>query len=306
MEPTVEDPIRIAAWYVSHGHGDHYAATKLFIEKYCANYNTYKVTIDRLIANFASDEEHYNSEGGRDPGLGSYNSTLRDRYAEYSAMVSDAPGEEPGFKYIKVHTGQRFWLANIEFEVMYTHEDQYPRRIHVYNNTSTVIRMHIAHTQGGVISEDSVTTMLWLGDAQEDASRCMRAMWGEYIQSDMVQIAHHGGNGCEWLLYKLVAPETAWLPRSKTSFNSTSLHNHKGDNIGAGCTKHVLYDLPSLMYVILSDVRNYTVSITAKGPVYATMGNACVFSAGDGPKDIQLDNVSATTTTGYMKTKYNK
>ena len=208
--PTQQLPIRIAAWYVSHGHGDHYGAMRLFIKKYVADYSRYKVTIDRMIANFGSDDEMYNGESDGHP----VNHQLRNTYTELSALVKDAPGEQAGFDYIKVHTGQRFWLASTEFEVLHTHEDQYPNRIHVYNNTTTVIRMNLYHTNGTTVTEGSKTSMLWLGDAQENASKFMRATWGEYLKSDIVQVAHHGWNGCEWSFYQLAAPTAVLWPIS--------------------------------------------------------------------------------------------
>ena len=298
--PTQEDPIRIAAWYLSHGHGDHYGNMASFMKEYCANYTKYCVTVDRLIANFASDEEHYNSEGGNDVDV--YNTTVRDNLATYSSYVSDAPGEEGGFDYIKVHTGQKFWLGNIELNVMYTHEDQYPRQIHVYNNTSTAIRMSMYHTTGGVVSENSETTVLWTGDAQTDASAWMRATYGEALQSDMVQIAHHGGNGCEWEFYQLVAPTCAWWPHSVAGYKNYHNPASKGSTL---VSYKVNYQLTSLQYVILSDICNYTVNITANGANYATTGTACIFSAGDN-NQVQLGNVAEITSTGFMKTKHNK
>ncbi len=302
--PTEKNPIRIAAWYVSHGHHDHFKSAELFTKQYCSKYDEHYITIDRLIANFPSNEELYNSEWDRTPGENNYNSSLRDGYAELSAMISDAPGEEPGFKYIKVHTGQRFFLANVEFEVMYTHEDQYPRRLHVYNDTSTVIRMHIVHTKGGGrVSSGSLTTMLWLGDAQEDSSRWMRAMWGDHLKSDMVQLAHHGGKGSEFLLYKLVQPEAAWYPAGLPKYNRMQYSTLKNANVGEGCTKMVLYSLPSLKYFIMSDVCNYTVSITEGGPVYATSGKDCVFNAGKDTNKVFISEIATTTSNGYLEKK---
>ncbi len=308
QEPTATDPIRISAWYLSHGHGDHYGAMVAFMKQYCADYDKYCVTVDRLIANFASDEEHYNSEAGNEVNV--YNSTVRDKLAEYSAYISDAPGMEGGFDYIKVHTGQKFWLANIELQVMYTHEDQYPRRIHIYNNTSTVIRMSMYHTTGGTISENSETTVMWLGDAQTDASAWMRATYGASLQSDMVQIAHHGGNGCEWELYQLIAPTCAWWPTGQSSYKN---YHDSSANGYKKVSYNVNYKLKSLQYIILSDVGNYTVSILANGAVYKFSGSGAVFSAGDevvAPGTLEYgtvkaySNKNATPNSGFLKTDY--
>ncbi len=305
--PTKEDPIRIAAWYLSHGHGDHYGSMASFVKQYCANYDKFCVTVDRLIANFASDEEYFNSESGRETtGVGSYNSTMRDKFAQYSAYVSDAPGEEPGFKYYKVHTGQKFWLANVELNVMYTHEDQYPRRIHVYNNTSTVIRMSLYHTNDATVSAESETTMIWLGDSHTNASAWMRATYGEALQSDMVQVAHHGYSGCEWALYQLVAPTCVWWPTDQNTYKK--YHNAKAT--GSGLVDYnINYKLQSVQYMIVSDVCNYTVTIAENGADYTIGGSTGVFSAGDG-LPVSYGNVNAYASaslpnTCFLKSIYN-
>ena len=264
-EPTTSDPIRIAAWYVSHSHGDHYVAMQMFIKKYVSDYNRYKITLDRLIANFGSDDEMYNSEKDGHKA----NNTVRNQWTELSALVKDAPGKEAGFKYIKVHTGQRFFLASTEFEVLYTHEDQYPNRIHVYNDTSTVIRMNMCQTDGqGNVTEGSKTSMLWLGDAQEASSKWMRATWGTALKSDIVQVAHHGWNGCEWQFYQLVKPTAAIWPNSLNYWKQT-FHTAVAGNVGVGCSYKINYSLTSLQYIILCDSLNHNVRITATGANFA-------------------------------------
>ena len=175
--PTEEKPIRIAAWVFSHGHSDHVGSFESFINNYCAGYgdtqiaagdlasgigkHTTFVTIDRLISNFTSDEENY-ADGGE---------PVRDKYATLAAKIKDAPGEDAGFKYYKVHTGQKFWLANVEFEVVLTHEDIFPQKIHIYNNASTVIRTTMYYTENGKSLTDKKASVLWLGDAQKQASQ---------------------------------------------------------------------------------------------------------------------------------------
>lgn len=298
QKPTRNDPIRISAWYLSHGHGDHYGAMQMFIKKYVAAYNSYYITIDRLIANFPSDEELYNSEAGD-----FVNTSMRNKHAELSALVKDKDGEAPGFEYIKVHTGQTFWLANVEFEVLYTHEDQYPRRIHVYNNSTTVIRMNIHHTDGTNITEGSSTTMLWLGDAQQDSSTWMRATYGEYLASDMVQIGHHGWNSVEWSFYKLVKPVCAFWPNSRNSW-SKSFYGAAPAEVGNGCSYRVIHQLTSLQYIILCDDCNYTVQITANGPDFSIGGQTGIFNAGE-TKGVTMSTVSSHNTS-FMKTAHNK
>lgn len=289
--PSETDPIRIAAWYVTHGHGDHFGAMAQFINKYCKNYESTPVTIDTVIANFASDEGYYGAYVDKDA-----NTTVRDNLAVYSSYMKDkAPGEEPGFKYFKVHTGQKFWIGNVECEVMYTHEDLYPKRLHVYNDSSTVIRTTIHYTENGQIVAGSKTSVMWLGDAQLASCTFLRGMYGSYLQSDMVQVAHHIGSGSEVRVYELIQPTWAWFPTDKRSYAGLIA---KGSSIGYQVSCHI----PSLQYVVISDFCNYTVMFNENGADPTSMINV-----GEGKQNetVKLGVVSATIDTGFLKTQYN-
>lgn len=269
--PTANDPIRIAAWVVSHGHGDHTGNIASFINQYCAGYGTRDVsisgitkhktyvTVDRLIANFISDEEHYNDRDG--------NVALRNNYAEYSTRIKDAPGKEAGFKYYKVHSGQRFWLSNVEFEVMHTHEDLFPQKLHIYNDASTVIRTHIYHTNNGQPTGGK-SAVLWLGDAQDDASKSMRATYGSALQTEMVQYAHHGFTGCEWKLYQLVAPKLIWWPQGETAYEAYNISANASKSNYLGVNYKVSNNLASVHYIILNWDKDYTVTVLSGGVNY--------------------------------------
>ncbi|MBR7112533.1 MAG: hypothetical protein IKC75_06405 [Clostridia bacterium] len=285
--PSPHDPIRIAAWYCTHSHSDHIGAITNFIKSYCRNYNSYCITIDTLIGNFPSDEGYYNVYLDK-----SANTTVRDTMAELSLLISDAPGMKAGFEFIKVHTGQRFWIGNVEFEVMFTHEELFPRRLHSYNNSSTVIRTTLYHTENGKISEGSATSALWLGDAQAEACRIMCAMYGSHLDSDMVQVAHHIGSGSEFPIYALAKPTWAWYPCSLSSYLSLL---RSSSTVGY----QVSHNISSLQYVIVADVCNYTVVI---GPGGADPTG--VFNAGEA-EAVTLGRVDRNSTTGFMRTKYN-
>ncbi|MBE6554660.1 MAG: hypothetical protein E7663_00305 [Ruminococcaceae bacterium] len=207
------NPIRIAAWYISHSHNDHHDVFYKFCQSYTNSagifgFGAKYATIDYLIANFASDDEVYNVY---DPNI----AKLRIPFdLENSSWPTDMNGK---IKYLKVHTGQKLWFANAELEVLYTHEDVYPWSLEYYNNTSTVIRFNIYDTNGTGTKGECINSGLWLGDLQYRGSQTMRAMYGDYLKSDMVQIAHHGGNGSELELYKLVNAEVIWWPHSSAT-----------------------------------------------------------------------------------------
>ena len=291
MMPTNRDPLRIVAWYNTHSHGDHIGSTIKFIDTYCKDYARYSITIDYLIANFPADEGYYNTYRGDKNA----NTTVRDDMAEYSAKIQDAPGEQQGMQFIRVRTGQKFYIANVEFEVMFTHEDHYPGRMNSYNETCTVIRSTMHHTENGVITEGASTSVMWLGDAYPISASYMRAMYGSYLKSDIVQMSHHG-TGADWGIYTLIKPKCVIIPNKRTSYaSSLAKDGHLMQKISE--------DLKTVEYVVVSDVANYTFSLTKTGINYAVGGRTGVFSAGDSAT-VSLQKVSTTAPTGYFYTKY--
>ena len=294
MMPTPKNPIRVVAWYNTHGHGDHIGSTLQFINKYCKNYTQYPVTIDYLIANYPSDEGYYNCYRDKNS-----NSSIRDNMKEYSAMIQDAPGETAGMQFIRVRTGQKFYIANVEFEVMFTPEDFYPARTNTYNDTCTVIRTLMHHTKDGAITEGSSTSVMWLGDAYPTSASYMRAMYGSYLKSDVVQMSHHG-TGADWNIYGLIAAKCAIIPAKRVSYLSA-----------LGKTSSLMYKITfsskTVEYIIVADLCNYTLVLTQTGFNYTVGGRTGVYNAGERDiKAVELVKATATATSGYLYTNNKK
>ncbi len=249
-EPSANNPYRIKAWYITHGHGDHYANFYSF-----SRTNAGMIQLEYLITNFPSDSQTYNCY---DPNL-----TLRNNLDDYVKKLGDTT-------YLKLHSGQVFWLGNVQFEVLYTHEDIYPQMIHRYNDSSVAIRTTVYNTDGlGNVTPGSNTlTTLWLGDTQTGGSACMRAMYGSYLKSDQVQIAHHGGNGCEWELYQLVEATCVWYPHKVEAYENVITNGPKAQ---AGTSTYISYKtvtMSSVKYIIISDGFNTTLTVDRNGAVY--------------------------------------
>lgn len=277
-EPSSTNPLRIKAWYLSHGHGDHYQNFYQFAKK-----NAGKVKFEYLITNFPSDTQTYNCY---DPNV-----SLRN---ELNTFVKNFEG----LKYIKVHSGQVFYLCNIKFEVLYTHEDIYPEIIHRYNDSSVALRTTVYHTDGnGTVTADSAAvTTLWLGDTQTGGSKCMRAMYGSYLKSDQVQIAHHGGNGCELELYQLVEPTCVWYPHSVDAYEGVI---EKGPTAQKGTANYVSYNLcrkmSSVHYIIISDFYNTSMTFGVDGANYA------LYDADSNPSGLKHAGITPSRTVTYGK-----
>ena len=195
-EPSSNNPMIIRAWIITHEHADHHGGFKKFMQTKVNN----SVKVERLIFNGASASETVNVTNPDIKTIQGFVDTMETKY---------------GTKYIKVHTGQVFYLINAKIEILYTHEDAYPSKLEYFNNTSTTCKI----TTSAKGTSDSVTAV-WLGDLERVGSRRMRAMWGDYLKSDMGQVAHHGVNGCEAALYDLIAPTVVWFPTSAARVKS--------------------------------------------------------------------------------------
>ncbi len=313
-DPTTEDPIEIAAWIITHSHGDHYETFWDFASKYGAGATGGSaldpeckglVTLEYLIANYPSLSETYNSG---EPTMGLRNN------------LNKIKGYFGGFTHINIHTGQTLYISNLIIETLYTHEDLHPQRIVTYNDVSTVMRLTFQNTTAAVGATVSLhseeqpntdfttTTFVSLGDAYIHSARWLCAMYGTDLKSDMVSMAHHGGPGAETALYDLIAPTTVWWSMAKTSvyaegttsgsiWNSVTVWDSgymTSTNWYSRVDQYVAFTLTSVEYIFIADDYNITLWLSGtSGPQYDTL-----YAAGDTNRNGKFDSVD-NATIGY-------
>ncbi len=300
--PTASNPIVIAAWYISHGHGDHYPMMQYFINTYCNQRKTFMgipygdyisvARVNAVIGNFASNDEIYNS---MDPNQTLPNKIGTDNWYKTNGVA---------IPYYKVHTGQQFFIGNLEFEVIYTHEDIHPWGMIYFNNTSTVIRLTVHNTdgKGNIIEGSTSISNMALGDLQARGSMVMRATWGDYLKSDIVLSAHHGGNGIEGECYELInAQIILWSNVAEGvdglwSATSTSAYVSENREWLANTRWYYIFTVRAYEKTLSSDeYYNLTMTITENGIAGLYEGGDDEFIAG-------LTNIaggSADTTLSY-------
>ena len=276
--------VEIAAWVITHGHSDHYYCFWDFCTKYGGTHSSSvgaMVEIEYVITNTPSATQIYNS-GEASTDLQSSLATINSRVAH-------------GFTHIKAHTGQTMYFANVKMETLFTQEDLWPERIVNMNDASLINRFSFASTGEAVgsnvtLSAESwneqdangndnaaVTTFMSTGDAYLISSRFACAMYGDFLASDMVSLAHHGSVGAEAFFYDKVAPTTVLVPHVRSSIYGYWLPLN---NWYMGVTKHVLFELSSVQYIFLADdldgidttapTLNITIDLTASGAQYDT------------------------------------
>jgi beta-lactamase superfamily II metal-dependent hydrolase len=205
--------IVIAAWYMSHSHGDHHGCFNEFTKLYAD-----QVTLQYWIAN---PGQAWMFNGG-------YSSWLTDVAPEELKAYGDV-------KWIRPHTGQKVRFCDVTLEFLYTLEDYIPATLTNMNDSSTVTRMTVKGQ-----------TVLFMGDCEKTASAVIVHQQGEGLKSDFVQVNHHGYSGGATLLYQAIAPTYSLWCTSEIAFrfrtcgikyqwigNAVSSNKYIYDTVGA-------------------------------------------------------------------------
>lgn len=191
LRQQAPDPenIVIAAWFLSHAHGDHSPIVDAFGSKYAS-----KVTVEHFIFNFP----HADMTAKAD--CGDSKPEIMSALDSYFASVPRT----------KAHAGQVFYIRNAKVTMLNTLElQQAVTDIYCmgagkwyYNDCSL-----------NYIVEIEEKRVLILGDAGSTACSVLRTLYtADDLKCDIVQASHHGVNGADESLYKLVAPEYAMIP----------------------------------------------------------------------------------------------
>ena len=199
--------IKVAAWIITHSHGDHNG----MINSKSSTFNNAGIKIERVIVNFLSANE-----------LAKAKTTYSGNFTEsegngWSATVSAA--DKMNAPVVNARVGQVFYFANAKLEVLYTIDSYAPKVCNAQNTTSLIIKMTFTDP---VTKKETV--YMSTGDATGPAFMICYNMYGDYLKSDIVQVAHHGAttwgteNGTT-SAYKAMAPETLLWPVGKSAYS---------------------------------------------------------------------------------------
>lgn len=180
--------IVIAAWIISHPHGDHYGAFTEFIKNHK---NDESVTIERVMMN-VTEERRYNIDNDE---------MTEDVTGDHSYIFNTIRTCIPSVPVLKVHTGQIIDFGSATLEILYTVEDIMPKELPNINDSSLVVRL--------VMGDAS---FMLLADTCYASGPIMNAMWGEHLKSDIVQVAHHGQWPSVESIYHSIAAEVVLVP----------------------------------------------------------------------------------------------
>lgn len=172
----------IAAWIFTHAHVDHIGAFFDFARDYAD-----RVKLETVIYSFPGESR-----------LAEMGDTL---VASCVAKWRQTVALFEGAKIIKARTGQRFYLSGLTVEILFGFEDyNMPHPLHNFNDTSLVFRVRVAGQK-----------WMFLGDIAESGAPIFCARYGAGLESDVVQVAHHGYPGGTDAMYDLIkAPMVLW------------------------------------------------------------------------------------------------
>ncbi|MBR2432000.1 MAG: MBL fold metallo-hydrolase, partial [Clostridia bacterium] len=124
-----EGKIVVAAWFISHPHGDHFSA---FIDYAKAHGSDKSVTVEQIIVNFSAPERHtINGSAGEDNS----GESVKQIYETAGLYMPDVPVRN-------AHTGQIMNFDSSSVEILYTIEDLMPKELPNGNDASMVIRVN--------------------------------------------------------------------------------------------------------------------------------------------------------------------
>lgn len=162
--------VTIAAWLITHHHSDHINGAYKFGMMYK---DSELVEIENFLYNFPS-YEYAESNYGTDLQIGN-------AYTKFFPKMYTMLGH---YDSQIVHSGMVYHFADASIEILSTHEDFYPDPLNIYNNSSTIFKITLADK-----------TFLVAGDLQEEGQIKAIKRCGTLLESDFLQVTHHGCNG---------------------------------------------------------------------------------------------------------------
>lgn len=182
-----EKPL-IAAWFITHAHGDHFGGFTEFFKKYKND-----VILEKVLYHF--------------PTPGVFDSEGSDR-TEFLSVLSGLDTE-----IVTPHKNDVFIFDDARFEVLFTCEDLYPGPVKNINNSSLVMMTELGKYR-----------VLWLGDLQREGAEHICANVDKArLKCDILQVGHHGYGGGNDELHRAADPEILLWPCPDFWFHSVRL-----------------------------------------------------------------------------------
>ena len=175
---------RIALWLFTHAHNDHIQLATSFLVHY-------KNAIDvRAFAYQFADHDKI--------PLAMEN--VEDIKRDIDRLEESMKNGYPDARFYTLHTGQSYYFEGLEAEILFSPDNTYPSHYISLNDMSVALRLNFENGK----------KVLLLGDCMHDACRQLFHTYGEYLKSDVLQVAHHGLIGGDKKLYQCIDPDVCF------------------------------------------------------------------------------------------------
>ena len=144
----------------------------------------------------------------------------------YDKNARDAIAARSEISLVRLHTGMTFYIDDVRFDALCSHEDVFPGDNSNYNDSSVVLMITVKGTK-----------ILIPGDAGHEESYILEARYPEYLKADIVQQAHHCHFGTTERFYELVGADCVLFPATQIKFDETwNVHstNRKSVEVAKG------------------------------------------------------------------------
>ncbi len=204
------DKITIAAWIITHAHGDHFGAFRGFMNTY-----GHQVQLNYLIYDLSSTAVYRSLDQKSDDPTGT---AATDSMTKFRAAAATYAKKE---NIILARPGQIMKFANAEIEVFFTDEFVLDEPLVTGNGLSVQFRVTIAGQ-----------TFMFAGDSYTTTTDMVVRFYGKELASDFVQVIHHGTTGGTVEYYQCVDPIVVLWPLGEYDYFPSSTHPDIGDRDG--------------------------------------------------------------------------
>lgn len=180
----------VEGWFFSHGHEDHISKFLDIVE-----YRRSEIEIRSVFCNFppmtCRDASHWGE-------------CAKNTIARFERVMA----ANPDIKRITPRAGNRFYVGDVEFVVLCSHEDVFPNSLANFNDSS----VSLMATAGG-------SRIFFPGDSAAECDKILLRRYGDWLKCDVVQISHHGHFGLSPELYRLARADCALFPVTQIKFD---------------------------------------------------------------------------------------
>ncbi len=170
LRELADDPdnIVISGWLLTHIHNDHMGAFMDMSE--CEECRAH-ITVKQVIYNQPSDD---------------WMIAAGPVQAKRLSWMSDSIERWKPESVVKAHPGQKFRFADLDTTVLGSQDIVLPESLQSHNNSSVVTKVWFAGK-----------TLLLLADSEGNQNRYLSAAYGKELDSDVLQVTHHGYDNTE-------------------------------------------------------------------------------------------------------------